>query len=63
MAVLKKLGNLQELAGCTLVVARFTRGWDIASSKPCHGCHVKLLKMITRYGLAAVLYTPPSSSP
>lgn len=51
IAVIKKLGDLKKLAGCTLVVARFTPCGDVASSAPCSECRVKLEKMFTRYRL------------
>lgn len=36
IAVIKKLGDLRRLAGCTLVlVARFTPGYALAASEPC----------------------------
>jgi len=51
MAVLKKLGDLRRLAGCTLVVARITAAGNLASSKPCKSCEKKLILMMKRYCL------------
>ena len=51
MHALAKLRDMDALAGCTLVVARFNAHGHMADSKPCAECHTKLTLMMSRYGL------------
>ena len=57
MDVLKRLGDLTKLEGCTLVVTRFNTKADIVGSRPCCECQTKLARVMRKYGLRAVLYT------
>ena len=51
IAAIKRVGDLDHLANCVLVVARFTPGGALASSSPCAQCRRKLGKMFARYRL------------
>jgi hypothetical protein len=57
-AVVKKLGDISKLRGCTLYVWRigFAQFYPM-SSEPCHECDVFLTKCINKYGLRGVYYT------
>jgi tRNA(Arg) A34 adenosine deaminase TadA len=56
-AVIKRLGNVQHLKGCTLVVVRINRRNEVMGSKPCACCTKFLQKCIGRYGLRKVVYS------
>ena len=56
-AVVKRLGDLSQLRGCTLEVVRLTKHNQIRNSKPCHNCEVFLDKCMKKYGLAKVVYS------
>jgi hypothetical protein len=56
-SVIKSLGNLSLLRGCTLIVYRINRDSELRNSKPCHDCFKLLQKCISKWGLNKVLYT------
>jgi hypothetical protein len=57
-AVIKKCGNMADLAGTTLVVVRIAKGThEIVNSEPCHSCRCHLEKCIKDYGLKSVYYS------
>lgn len=56
-AVVKRLGNVSQLNGCTLEVVRIGKNGDIKSSKPCHDCELFLEKCMKQYGLRKVMYS------
>ena len=51
MNVLSKVRDMSTLAGCTLVVTRFTALGDMLESKPCCECQAELTLLMRRYGL------------
>lgn len=59
--VVKALGNIRNLNGCDLLVMNIhmlkTGHRFFACSKPCHDCHLFLVKCQTKYGLKNVFYT------
>ncbi len=57
-AVVKKLGDISKLRGCTMYVWRigFAEFYPMTSA-PCHDCQIFLNKCIRQYGLRAVYYT------
>jgi len=57
-AVVKKLGDISKLRGCTMYVWRIGfSGFYPMTSDPCHDCQIFLTKCIKQYGLRAVYYT------
>jgi hypothetical protein len=57
-AVLKKMGDMSKLDGCTLVVIRIMKGTkEIGNSEPCHSCKCHLEKCMRRHGLRQVYYS------
>ena len=56
-AVIKKLGDVSKLAGCTLIVWRVNHTGDLMPSKPCSCCQVFLDKCTREYGLRKVVYS------
>jgi hypothetical protein len=57
-AVVKKLGDVSKLRGCTMYVWRIGfSGFYPMTSDPCHDCQIFLTKCIKQYGLRAVYYT------
>lgn len=56
-AVVKRLGDVSQLRGCTLTVVRINRKGDILSSKPCHDCQLFLDKCKTQWGLRKVIHS------
>ncbi len=56
-AVVKRLGDVSQLSGCTLEVIRFNRHGEVRNSKPCHDCVMFLEKCIREYGLRKVVYS------
>lgn len=57
-AVVKKLGDISKLRGCTLYVWRigFAEFYPMIS-EPCYDCQIFLNKCISKYGLRGVYYT------
>ena len=55
-AVIKRLGDIRMLDGCTLEVVRIGKNNDIKNSKPCHNCWLFLEKCMRSYGLRKVIY-------
>ena len=55
-AVVKSLGDVSQLRGCTLTVVRLNKQSEIMYSKPCASCVKFLEKCIKKYGLLKVLY-------
>jgi len=62
-AVVKKLGDITKLKGCTMYVWRVTTRQVGLMSKPCHDCELFLEKCMKQYGLRGVYYTQNSSAP
>jgi hypothetical protein len=56
-AVVKTLGDISQLRGCTLEVVRLGRNGNIKNSKPCHNCIIFLEKCMREYGLRKVIYS------
>jgi Cytidine and deoxycytidylate deaminase zinc-binding region len=56
-AVIKRLGDLRQLKGATLIVVRYARDGEIKGSKPCHDCQLFLEKCMRDYGLLKVIYS------
>jgi Cytidine and deoxycytidylate deaminase zinc-binding region len=56
-AVIKRLGDLRQLKGATLIVVRYGHNGDVKSSKPCHDCQLFLEKCMRDYGLLKVIYS------
>ncbi len=65
-AVLKKIGDISQLQGASLIVIRIHTIRDemsqlrkvcIGNSKPCHECACHLKKCIQNYGLKSVYYS------
>ena len=56
-AVVKSLGDVSQLRGCTLTVVRINKQSEIMYSKPCASCVKFLEKCIKKYGLLKVLYS------
>ena len=56
-AVVKRLGDISQLSGCTLEVIRLSKHGNIKNSKPCHSCKTFLHKCIREYGLLKVIYS------
>ena len=56
-AVVKRLGDISQLRGCTLEVVRINKQNQVLNSKPCHNCEVFLDKCMKQYGLRKVVYS------
>jgi hypothetical protein len=58
-AVVKELGDFQQLRGASLYVVRLAKNVDdgIKNSEPCHDCHLFLKKCHEKYGLSRVFYS------
>jgi hypothetical protein len=56
-AVVKRIGDISLLHGCTLVVVRVNKHGEYLNSKPCSGCQKFLEKCIREYGLRKVCYS------
>lgn len=56
-AVVKRLGDISQLNGCTLEVVRIGKNGNVKNSEPCHNCRMFLHKCIREYGLRKVLYS------
>lgn len=56
-AVVKRLGDISQLRGCTLEVIRLNKSGEVRSSKPCSNCVMFLQKCIREYGLRRVIYS------
>jgi hypothetical protein len=56
-AVVKRLGDISQLNGCTLEVIRISKHGNIKNSEPCHNCRMFLHKCMKEYGLRKVLYS------
>ena len=56
-AVVKRLGDISQLNGCTLEVVRIGKHGNIKNSEPCHNCRMFLSKCIREYGLRKVVYS------
>jgi hypothetical protein len=56
-AVVKRLGDLSQLRGCTLEVVRINKKNSVMNSKPCHNCELFLDKCMKQYGLRKVIYS------
>lgn len=61
-AVVKQLGDFQQLRGASLYVVRIKYGANngehgIVNSEPCHDCHLFLKKCHDKYGLSRVFYS------
>jgi hypothetical protein len=56
-AVVKSLGDISQLRGCTLEVIRLNKRGEIRNSKPCENCVMFLQKCIREYGLRRVIYS------
>ena len=58
-AVVKQLGDLQQLRGASLYVVRVSKSnqCGIKNSEPCYDCHIFLKKCHEKYGLSRVFYS------
>lgn len=56
-AVVKRLGDISQLRGCTLEVIRLNKRGEVRNSKPCENCAMFLEKCIREYGLRRVIYS------
>lgn len=57
-AVVKELGDISKLRGCSMYVWRIGfADYYTMNSEPCHECQVFLNKCVTKYGLRGVYYT------
>lgn len=56
-AVVKRVGDISQLHGCTLVVVRVNKQGEYLNSKPCDSCKKFLDKCIEKYGLRKVVYS------
>jgi hypothetical protein len=56
-AVVKSLGDVSQLHGCTLEVIRLNRQGEYRNSKPCDDCTKFLEKCMNQYGLLKVVYS------
>ena len=56
-AVVKRLGDISLLNGCTLEVVRLSKHGLVKNSEPCHNCKTFLHKCIREYGLRKVIYS------
>jgi hypothetical protein len=56
-AVVKALGDISQLRGCTLEVIRLNKKNQVRNSQPCHSCETFLHKCMRDYGLRKVVYS------
>lgn len=56
-AVVKRLGDISQLRGCTLEVIRLNKRGEVRNSKPCENCAMFLQKCMREYGLRRVIYS------
>ena len=56
-AVVKRLGDISQLRGCTLEVIRLNKKGEVRNSKPCEDCAMFLQKCMREYGLRRVIYS------
>jgi hypothetical protein len=56
-AVVKRLGNIADLKGATLVVVRVNKHGSLMLSEPCPQCKCFLDKCMAKYGLRRVFYS------
>jgi hypothetical protein len=56
-AVVKRLGDISQLRGCTMIVVRVNKNDELMNSKPCLGCQGFLFKCMNEYGLRKVVYS------
>lgn len=56
-AVVKRLGDISQLRGCTLEVIRLNKRGEVRNSKPCEDCAMFLQKCMREYGLRRVIYS------
>ena len=56
-AVVKRLGDISQLNGCTLEVVRIGKHGNIKNSQPCHNCRMFIDKCIRKYGLRKAMYS------
>ena len=56
-AVVKRLGDVSQLRGCTLEVIRLNKSGEIRNSKPCASCEMFLQKCMREYGLRKYIYS------
>jgi hypothetical protein len=56
-AVVKRLGDISQLRGCTLEVIRLNKRGEVRNSKPCENCAMFLEKCMREYGLRRVIYS------
>ena len=56
-AVVKRLGDVSQLRGCTMIVIRVNKSGELLGSKPCHDCERFLFKCMNEYGLQKVIYS------
>jgi len=56
-AVVKRLGDISQLSGCTLEVVRLNKSGEVRNSKPCADCEMFLQKCMREYGLRKYVYS------
>lgn len=56
-AVVKRLGDVSQLRGCTLEVIRLNKSGEVRNSKPCENCEIFLQKCMKEYGLRKYIYS------
>jgi hypothetical protein len=57
-AVVKELGDISLLRGCSMIVFRIMKGThEISYSEPCHSCKCFLEKAQKEYGLRRVIHS------
>jgi hypothetical protein len=56
-AVVKRLGDISQLRGCTLEVIRLNKSGEVRNSKPCANCEIFLQKCMREYGLRKYIYS------
>jgi hypothetical protein len=56
-AVVKRLGDISQLRGATLIVVRLNKQGELRNSEPCHDCRLFLEKCMREYGLRKVIYS------
>lgn len=56
-AVVKRLGDISQLRGCTMIVVRVNKKGELLNSEPCPECQVFLFKCMNEYGLRKVVYS------
>ena len=56
-AVVKRLGDISQLRGATLIVVRLNKHGELRNSEPCYDCKLFLEKCMREYGLRKVIYS------